>query len=98
MNQSLLRLAIIAFPMLLGGCVAVWGSAYQVESQTPETMVIQYDTNFIDDAEIEKLASDHCHAYGKSALLQAHDRNMWNISTDDFLCQDPAPKPVAAPK
>jgi hypothetical protein len=98
MEQSLLRLAIIAFPMLLGSCVAVWGSSYQVESQTPEAMVVQYDTNFIDDAKIEKLANDHCQTYGKTALLQAHDKDMLNISTDNFLCQNPAPNPATAPE
>ena len=83
--------------MLLGSCVAVWGKAYQVESQTPEAIVIHYDTNFIDNAEIEKLASDHCHANGKTALLQEHDKNMLNLSTDNFLCKNPAPNLVGAP-
>ena len=98
MTPSILRLAIVALPMFLDGCVAVWGSAYQVESQTPDTMVIHYDTNFIDDSEIETLASHHCQTYGKTSLLQSHDKNMWNLSTDNFLCKIPTPNPVAAPQ
>lgn len=93
MKHYLLRIGILIFPMLLGGCVAVWGSAYQVQSQTPESMVVDYDTHFIDDADIEKIASDHCQASGKTALLQSHNVSMMNISTDHFLCK----APVAAP-
>lgn len=56
MNRFILRLATLASPLLLGGCVAVWGSAYEVQSQTPDAMVVDYDTHFIDDSDIEKLA------------------------------------------
>ena len=95
MKQSIMRLTIIAFPMLLGGCVAVWGSAYKVESQNSDEFLIQYDTNFIDNSDIEKMANDHCHAFGKTALLQEHDKNIVNLTTDNFLCR--APAPVVAP-
>ena len=89
MIRPILRLAIVTLSMFLGGCVAVWGSSYQVESQTPDAMVVHYDTNFIGDAEIEKLASDHCQTHGKTSLLQSHDVDMMNISTDNFLCKAP---------
>ena len=98
MRQSLLRLEIIAVLILLNGCVAVWGDAYQIESQTPDAIVINYDTNFIDDADIEKLASDHCQTYHKSALLRTHDKDMWNLSTDSFICQSLPANSLAAPK
>lgn len=98
MKKSFLRLEIVAIPLLLSGCVAVWGGSYQIESQTPEAIIVQYDTNFIDESDVQKLASEHCQTVHKTALLQAHDTNMWNISTEKFLCQKPSSSPVAAPK
>ena len=98
MRNFFLRFTIIACPMLLSGCVAVWGSAYQVESQTPDGMVVHYDTHFIDDTEIEKLAHDHCQTYSKTALLQSHDVDVMNISTDIFLCKNPVATSAAAPQ
>ena len=94
MKYHFLRSGTLALPMLLGGCVTVWGSAYQVQSQTPDMMVVDYDTHFIDDADIEKMANDHCRANGKTAMLQSHEVSMMNISTDNFLCKTPLAAPT----
>jgi hypothetical protein len=98
MLRSILQLGIVTLPILLGGCVVVWDSSYQVQSETPEAMVIQYDTHFTDDGQIEKLVRKHCQTYGKTARLLSHDKNILNISTDHFICQNLPLNSVTAPQ
>lgn len=89
-----LRTTVVLAPLLLGGCVVAWGSSYHVDAQTPDGMTIQYDTTFIDEPEVQKMAIEYCQRAGKVARLQSRSRNMMNISTETFACQ---PKPVAVP-
>ena len=83
---------VVAFPMVLGGCVAVWGGSYQVKSQTPDNIVIDYDTNFIDDAGVMEIANAHCLTEGKGAVLQTVEKS-WGLANATYLCEKPADAP-----
>lgn len=89
--RRILPNTLVLCSLFLGGCVVAWGGSYQIESQTPDAITIQYDTNFIDEPEIQKMAIEHCQKAGKVARLQSHDRNIMNISTEAFTCQSESP-------
>lgn len=77
---------LAAGTVLLSGCVAVWGGAYKVETQSPDLMTIHYDTTFIDPEEVVDLARTHCEEYGKDAVLQTKDKSPWGLTTATFSC------------
>ena len=84
-----IRAGMLMVPLLLGGCVVAWGDAYHIAAQTPDAITVQYDTNFIDEPEVAKLARAHCNKSGRIAIAQTHEKSMWGLSTERFLCQNP---------
>lgn len=69
--MSLKRVAVVlGAPLILSGCVAVWGDSYSVKEQTASTFKIQYDPSLTSSGIVKKKADDHCKRFGKKAELQ----------------------------
>jgi hypothetical protein len=63
------RLGCIALSMLaLGGCIAVWGGAYHVESEDSSGGVIRYDHVIIPARAVFAHANEVCAKYQKVAV------------------------------
>lgn len=54
-------------PVLLTGCVAVWGEAHKVVSADSNGIKIQYDTALTSSARTAMLARVHCKKFGKTS-------------------------------
>ena len=77
----------VALLMTLGGCVAVWGQSYTIDSESTDAVTIKYDSNFTTEDRIQKVADDICHRYGdKVARLHDSDRSIWRIVTATYDC------------
>jgi hypothetical protein len=76
------------FPLLLlGGCVAMWGQAFNIRDNSPDAITIQYDANFTTPKAMQKLAQEHCARYGKKASLKSDSRNLVHIDTAIYECR-----------
>ncbi len=81
--------AKILVPMLavvLGGCVAVWGQSYSIDSANADAVTVKYDTNFTTADHIRTLADQSCRRYGKTARLRERNRSIWQIVTVTYDC------------
>ena len=73
--------------LALSGCVAVWGSAYHIEQQSQDSVVLKYDSNFIDRNDVVTIANKSCDAYGRKAAAENEDTSVVNITTITFRCE-----------
>ena len=73
--------------LALSGCVAVWGSAYHIEQQSQDSVVLKYDSNFIDRNDVVTIANKGCDAYGRKAVAENEDTSAVNITTITFKCE-----------
>lgn len=87
LKRSAIIGVLLTGAVLMSGCVAVWGGPYKIEEQSPQAMTVHYDTTFIDPADIDNLARDHCRQYAKEAVLQSDSKSRWGLSTATFACQ-----------
>jgi len=81
------RLLALLPVFLLGGCVAVWGQSYDIDSASADSITIKYDVHFTTPEKIKAIAEKHCAEYGKKAVLQQHDRNIVYIDTATYDCK-----------
>lgn len=70
----------------LSGCVAVWGNAYHIVSETPDSVTINYDKTFTTLADVKQVAEGSCQALGKKAVKRDETTNLWRITTVHFSC------------
>jgi hypothetical protein len=67
---AVMRALVIAAALTTGlsGCVAVWGSAWHIEDETPTAVVIRYDAGLMDTWRVQNHANDVCSKYKKIAV------------------------------
>jgi len=70
----------------LSGCVAVWGRAYNIESETSESVTIKYDRNFTTLKDVNKVAQANCAEIGKKAVERHATTSIWQITTVTYGC------------
>lgn len=63
--------ACLGLAAALGGCVAAWGKAYNVEFANSSSITIAYDRMFTNMGQLQHVAQEHCDKYGKDAVPQA---------------------------
>ncbi|SMF60135.1 hypothetical protein SAMN06265365_121104 [Tistlia consotensis] len=78
--------ALFVTGILLTGCVAAWGSSYDVSFQSPESVVIKYDDHFTSTDSVAKVAQASCADYGRRAVAQPESTSFWGITTAPFRC------------
>lgn len=78
--------ALFVSGILLTGCVAAWGSSYDVAFQSPESLVIKYDGHFTSAKSIAQVAQTSCGDYGKHAVAEPETTSFWGITTAPFRC------------
>jgi hypothetical protein len=81
--------AIVSAALALSGCVAVWGRAYEVEFQSPESVVLKYDGTFIDRSDVLKVAQQGGAKSGREAVPQSEHTSFWNLTTIAVRCAEP---------
>jgi aspartate 1-decarboxylase len=68
-NRNLFYIyAILTIPLLLTGCIAVWGAAHKVVKADETEIVIQYDPFVTSSVRAMVLAKEHCKKYEKTAV------------------------------
>jgi hypothetical protein len=75
-----------AATFLLGGCAAVWGSTYTIESENPNEVRIVYDPSLTNSGHIAAVANQSCGHYGKVAVARAQRMNAWLLMHAIFAC------------
>jgi len=78
----------------LAGCVALWGSAYHVESVSATGATIRYDAVLIDSRDVVAHANEICGQYQKVAVPKAQRLGVvipgGSIAEITFACDTPA--------
>ncbi len=77
--------AISAF-LLLSGCVAVWGSAYNIEAESDTGVTITYDPSLTSSGAIEAVAAQECGRYQKVAVPKSQTFSAWALARISFVC------------
>ncbi len=77
---------VVSVTIALTGCVVAWGGTYSIETQTPDSVTIKYDGNFMTPEKIQKVAQATCEGYGKNAVKQEESTSVWRLTTVSFLC------------
>lgn len=78
--------AVLLTAVSLSGCVAVWGGAYNIVSETPDSVTIKYDKTFTNLAAVEQVADGSCRAVGRRAVKRDETTNLYRITTVHFSC------------
>jgi hypothetical protein len=79
-------IAVILIALALGGCVAVWGRAYEIEAADADAVTIKYDGHFTSSENIQTVAQASCAPYGRSAVPQGETTSFWGLTTANFTC------------
>jgi hypothetical protein len=74
--------------LALAGCIAVWGRAYEIQSESPDSVVLEYDSTFIDKADILAVARGSCEKRNRDAVIQSEETSIWNITTVSVGCAE----------
>jgi hypothetical protein len=86
-GRQLSKAALISLTsFVLSGCVAVWGGAYEIESQSADAVIIKYDGHFIERGAVDEIAQKQCAPYGRRAERKSVSTSLWGISTAVFDC------------
>lgn len=83
MKQTILILSLIA----LSGCVAVWGSSYNVAMSNSRSVVIEYDPVVINMPAMLQAAQAECGKYRKDAVLDSVTEGNLKIKVNTYRCE-----------
>ena len=91
------QLQIVFMFCLLSGCVAVWGSAYHVESEDASGGAIRYDHVVISERAIQVHANEICARYHSIAVVENQRYGVvvpgGSIDEISFSCKAPGIQP-----
>ncbi len=83
----------LLLPLLLPGCVAAWGRSYDIDAESPDMVVLKYDSHFTSAAAMAGVARHECARYGRNARFFAHSHSLWQIETVAYGCTVPEVHP-----
>jgi hypothetical protein len=63
------QLALCALALASAGCVAVWGSSWHVETETPSGVTVRYDAALVDAETVQGHVGEICAKYQKNAVF-----------------------------
>jgi len=73
--------------MLLSGCVAAWGSSYNVAMSNSRSVVIEYDRVIANMPAMLNAAQAECNKYGKDAVLDSVAGGNLGIRVNTYRCE-----------
>ncbi len=76
----------LLLPLLLPGCVAAWGRSYDIDAESPDMVVLKYDSHFTSAADMARVARRECARYGRTPRFFAHSHSLWQIETVTYGC------------
>ena len=79
--------AIICTTFLLSGCVAAWGSSYNVAMSNSRSVVIEYDRVVANLPAMLNAAQTECNKYGKDAVLDSVSGGNLGIRVNTYRCE-----------
>jgi hypothetical protein len=78
--------AVLFIAAALGGCVAVWGGSYKVESANADAVTMKYDGHFISRRNVMKIAQGKCAGFDRRAELRSISTSIWGLTTMAVGC------------
>lgn len=76
-----------AMVLLLGGCVAAWGSSYNVAMANSRSVVVEYDPLVVNLPALMNAAQSECSKYGKDAVLDSVSSSNFGIKVNTYRCE-----------
>ncbi|WIH29655.1 hypothetical protein [Photobacterium damselae] len=87
---------IVASSLMLSGCIAVWGSSYNIDFADKDVVQVNYDSSVINYPLMLAEVSAHCAAYGKGYENDSTITNGWGITMAVYRCKGtPEPNVVS---
>lgn len=78
---------IICIVLLLSGCVAAWGSSYNVAMSNSRSVVIEYDRVIANMPAMLNAAQAECNKYKKDAVLDNVSGGNLGIRVNTYRCE-----------
>lgn len=78
---------VFASVLLLGGCVAAWGSSYNVAMANSRSVAIEYDPLVVNMPAMMNAAQSECSKYGKDAVLDSVSNSNFGIKVNTYRCE-----------
>ncbi len=77
---------VFGIAIVLTGCVAVWGSGYNIEAANSASVTIKYDRHFSSRGDVEAAANANCSQFGKHPVSRGELTSAWGLTTVTFDC------------
>ncbi len=77
----------ICATILLSGCVAAWGSSYNIAMSNSRSVVIEYDRVIANMPAMLNAAQAECNKYGKDAVLDSVAGGNLGIRVNTYRCE-----------
>lgn len=83
-----MKAILLSFTALaLCGCVAAWGSSYNVAMANSRSVAIEYDPLVVNLPALMNAAQSECSKYGKDALLDSVSSSNYGIKVNTYRCE-----------
>ncbi|WP_298442158.1 hypothetical protein [uncultured Ferrimonas sp.] len=84
-----MRLLLLIFlcPLALQGCIAVWGSSYNVAMHNSRSVVVEYDPAVINLPAMLRDVQTLCTKFNKDAVLDSTSRGNLGILVNTYRCE-----------
>ncbi len=76
-------------PLLLSGCVAIWGQSYNIDAATEDYVQVNYDASVINYQAMLSEIQAHCAQYDKDYVNDSTIVNGWSITMAVYRCVKP---------
>ncbi|MUK32136.1 hypothetical protein GNP44_18885 [Aliivibrio fischeri] len=80
-------LIILVSLFSLQGCVAVWGSSYNIAMANSRSVVVEYDPAVINLASMLNAVQTECDKYNKDAVLDSTSKSNLGILVNTYRCE-----------
>ncbi|WP_129583732.1 hypothetical protein [Photobacterium aquimaris] len=92
------RLAVMIASLAMTGCVAVWGSSYNIDFADKDIVQVNYDSSVINYPHMLAQVASHCAAFGKGYVNDSTITNGWGITMAVYRCKGELEPNVLAKK
>ena len=86
-NKRMKTPILILSTIALSGCVAVWGSSYNIAMSNSRSVVIEYDRVIANMPAMLNAAQAECNKYGKDAVLDNVSGGNLGIRVNTYRCE-----------
>ncbi|HIF5802616.1 TPA: hypothetical protein ACX3E3_004473 [Vibrio parahaemolyticus] len=81
-----MRKIVCLLPLLLSGCVAVWGQSYNIDVANEDYVQVNYDSAVINYKAMLSEVAAHCAKYDKDYVNDSTILNGWGITMAVYRC------------